>query len=202
MEERQLKIIVGLGNPGQAYENTRHNVGFMAADAIAAHLGAGEWKEKFGAKIASARIGQTPVLIVKPQTYMNLSGEAVGQIARWHKTGAEDILAIYDDMDIPVGAAKLKKRGSSGGHRGAQSLIAHLGTEEFARARVGIGRPAPNRTVIDHVLQKFSPEETEKIAAVISALQSAVDCVLTEGMERAMSKFSFKPKKEKTEETP
>lgn len=192
-----MKVIVGLGNPGQEYSWTRHNVGFMMVDALAERLDATPWRCKFDAQIAEARIGGESVLLVKPQTYMNLSGGAVGQIVRWYKLDAADVIAIYDDMDIPVGMARLRKRGSSGGHRGVESMLAHLGTEEFGRVRIGIGRPAPGWKVVDHVLAVPSPKERGEIEEAIAILLPAIECIVKEGIEKAMNRYSFKPKKQK-----
>lgn len=195
-EETSLKIIVGLGNPGQEYSQTRHNVGFMAIDALAARLGASAWRGKFDAEIAEVRFGNEMALLVKPQTYMNLSGEAVGQIVRWYKLAVEDIIAIYDDMDIPVGTARLRKRGSSGGHRGVESMLLMLGEEAFARVRIGVGRPLPGWKVVDHVLANFSPEDKVKIDELIESLLPAIECIAKDGIEKAMSRYGFKQKKE------
>lgn len=192
-----MKVIVGLGNPGQEYSRTRHNVGFMALDALAAHLGMMNWKRKFEAEIAEGKIGDESVLLVKPQTYMNLSGNAVGAILRWYKLEPEAVTAIYDDMDIPVGTARLKKRGSSGGHRGVESMLLNLGKEEFARVRIGVGRPLAGWQVIDHVLAKFSPADQEEIDRIIKALIPAIACIVRHGIDQAMNRYSFKPKKEK-----
>lgn len=192
-----MKVIVGLGNPGQEYSQTRHNVGFMAIEAFAAHLGAMNWKRKFEAELAETKIGGEQVLLVKPQTYMNLSGNAVGAILHWYKLEPEAVTAIYDDMDIPVGTARLKKRGSSGGHRGIESMLLNLGKEEFARVRIGVGRPLPGWQVIDHVLAKFSPADQQKIDQIIKNLIPALECIAKQGIDIAMNRYSFKPKKEK-----
>lgn len=138
-----MKIIVGLGNPGNEYAKTRHNVGFMLVDALAEHLNINLWKDKFNAQIAEGRIGTEKILLVKPQTYMNNSGEAVGPLMRWYKVTPEDIIVAHDDMDIPAGTIRIRKKGSSGGHNGIKSLIAHLGSENFPRVRLGVGRPLP-----------------------------------------------------------
>lgn len=192
-----MKIIVGLGNPGQEYSRTRHNVGFMAVDALAAHLKATDWRNKFEALVAEARVDDEQILLIKPQTYMNLSGNAVGQIVRWYKLSPQDVIAVYDDMDISVGTARLRMRGSSGGHRGVESLLVHLGEEEFPRVRIGVGRPLLGRTVVDHVLAKFPEKEQMQIDELIAKLLPAVECIVKQGIEKAMSRYSFKPKKEK-----
>lgn len=192
-----MKIIVGLGNPGQEYSDTRHNVGFMAIDALAAHLGVTNWKNKFEAELADVRIADEQVILIKPQTFMNLSGNAVGQVMRWYKVDAGSVIAVYDDMDIPVGTAKLKQNGSSGGHRGVESLLVNLGEEQFARVKIGIGRPPVGRTVVDHVLAKFTKEERGSMDEMIKKLIPAIECIVRQGIDHAMNHYSFKPKKVK-----
>lgn len=188
-----MKIIVGLGNPGDEYVNTRHNVGFMTVDALARHYGVVNWKNKFDALIAEIKLDGETILLVKPQTFMNLSGSTVGQIFRWYKATLDDVIAIYDDMDLPVGKIRLRKRGSSGGHRGVESLLVHLGKEEFARVRIGIGRPQAGWTVNAHVLANFTKEEQEPIAKVIIDLVPAIEAIVKDGIDKAMNKFN--PKK-------
>ncbi len=189
-----MKVIVGLGNPGQEYSKTRHNVGFMTVDALAEHLGIHNWKNKFDAQIAEGKIGGEPVLLVKPQTFMNLSGNAVGAILRWYKLKVEDVIAIYDDMDIAVGNVKLKKRGSSGGHRGVESLLVNLGKEEFPRVRIGIGRPLPGWVVVDHVLAKFPAEDQTAIDQLIVELIPAIEYIVKQGIDKAMNGYNIKKK--------
>lgn len=194
-----MKIIVGLGNPGQEYSRTRHNVGFMAVDLLAATWGAAPWRRKFDAEIAEVRLGAHSVLLVKPQTYMNLSGRSVRQIAQWYKLEPEDITAAYDDMDLPVGIARLRKRGSSGGHRGVESMLVELGYEEFGRVRIGIGRPLPGWKVVDHVLAPFPEADREAVGQILTALTPAFECIAREGIDSAMRSYSFKPPKQPRE---
>ena len=195
-----MKIIVGLGNPGNEYAKTRHNVGFMLVDALAEHLNINLWKDKFNAQIAEGRIGTEKILLVKPQTYMNNSGEAVGPLMRWYKVTPEDIIVAHDDMDIPAGTLRLRRKGSAGGHNGIKSILAHVGDEDFARVRIGIGRPLPGWTVVDHVLAKLPLEEREKVDAVIDELLPAVECIVTESIDLAMNKFN--PKKNRKRPVP
>lgn len=190
-----MKIIVGLGNPGNEYAKTRHNVGFMLVDALAEHLNINLWKEKFNAQIAETRIGTERVLLVKPQTYMNNSGEAVGPLMRWYKVEPEDIIVAHDDMDIPAGAIRIRKKGSSGGHNGIKSLIAHIGSENFARVRMGVGRPLPGWTVVNHVLAPFPAEDKVEVDKAIAYLIPAVECIVKESLDLAMNKYN--PKKQK-----
>ena len=190
-----MKIIVGLGNPGNEYAKTRHNVGFMLIDALADNLNITLWKDKFNAQIAEGRIGTEKILLVKPQTYMNNSGEAVGPLMRWYKLEPEDIIVAHDDMDIPAGTVRIRKKGSSGGHNGIKSLIAHLGSENFARIRLGIGRPHPGWSVVKHVLAPFPAEDRIEVDKAIDYLIPAVKCIITDGLDIAMNKYN--PKKQK-----
>ena len=135
-----MKMIVGLGNPGAEYAQTRHNVGFMLVDKLASDLKVDVTKKKFNALMAECQIKGEKIILVKPQTYMNLSGDAVGPLARWYKINPSDIMVIYDDMDLPLGKLRIRPFGGTGGHNGMKSLIAALGTEKFPRMRIGIGR--------------------------------------------------------------
>lgn len=190
-----MKIIVGLGNPGNEYAKTRHNVGFMLIDALAEHLNITLWKDKFNAQIAEGRIGAEKILLVKPQTYMNNSGEAVGPLMRWYKLKPEDIVVAHDDMDIPAGTIRIRKKGSSGGHNGIKSLISHIGSENFARVRLGIGRPLPGWSVVKHVLAPFPAEDKAEVDKAIDYLIPAVECIVSDGLDIAMNKYN--PKKQK-----
>ena len=190
-----MKMIVGLGNPGNEYAGTRHNVGWMLVDALAEHLGINEWRSREKGMVAEGRIGSEKILLVKPLTYMNNSGECVGPLMRWYKLEPEDIMAAHDDMDIPIGTIRIRKKGSAGGHNGIKSLLSHIGSEYFGRVRIGIGRPQPGWSVINHVLAKFNDQEQEKIGDAIKQLIPAVECMVLEGPDMAMNKFN--PKKVK-----
>lgn len=192
-----MKVIVGLGNPGREYAQTKHNVGFLFVDALASHLGVTEWREKFDALVAEARIGTEKVLLVKPQTYMNESGKAVGPLMHFYKLAPEDLIVAHDDMDIPVGTIRIRKKGSSGGHNGIKSILAHFGDEHFARVRIGIGRPLPGWTVVNHVLAPFDNEGAPKVAEAIQYLIPAVECIVGDGVDMAMNKFNPKKQKKK-----
>ena len=146
-------------------------------------------------KRQEGRVGAEKVLLVKPMTYMNNSGECVGPLMRWYKLGPEDVLVVHDDMDIPAGTIRIRKKGSAGGHNGIKSLIAHIGSEKFIRVRIGIGRPLPGRTVINHVLEPFAAEDVPRIAEAIEYLQPAVDCIINEDVDMAMNRYN--PKKVK-----
>ncbi len=190
-----MKIIAGLGNPGPEYVQTKHNVGFMIVDALAAALGA-EWRQgKFEALVAETRIGSEKVVLVKPLTYMNESGRAIGPLMSWYKLTPEDLIVCHDDMDIPAGTIRIRKKGSAGGHNGIKSILAHVGDEHFARVRLGIGRPLPGWSVVKHVLAPFTTEDAGKIAESIKQLVPAIECIVTNGVDMAMNKYN--PKKQK-----
>ena len=190
-----MKIITGLGNPGTEYAKTKHNVGFMFVDALAEKLGVTEWKDKFDAKVGEGRIGTEKVLLVKPQTYMNDSGRSVGPVMNFYKLAPEDLIVAHDDMDIPAGTIRIRKKGSAGGHNGIKSILAHVGDEHFSRVRIGIGRPLPGWTVVNHVLAAFSEEDAPKITEAINYLIPAVECIVNEDVDMAMNRYN--PKKQK-----
>lgn len=193
-----IRLIVGLGNPGKDYAETRHNVGFMVLDRLARHFG-GEWKNE------KARKGElaagSGVLLVKPQTYMNNSGECVGALMRYFKFQPEQVLVIYDDIAFPVGTLRLRAGGSAGGHNGMKSLIAHLGTEKFPRIRIGIGVPG-QKDMVGHVLGKFAPSERPLLEETLDKARTATLTLLQEGFETAANRFNtHKAKKPKPGET-
>lgn len=187
-----MKMVVGLGNPGRQYVGTRHNVGFMAVDELAVRHGAPAFKEQMGALTAKARVGDADALLVKPQTFMNLSGEAVGRLWRWHKLALEDVIVVSDDMDLPFGKLRLRERGSAGGHNGLKSLFAHLQSQEVARLKIGVGRP-DERDVIDHVLSPFMPAEREELPILLGHAADAVELALREGVVPAMNMINPSP---------
>ena len=195
-----MKIIAGLGNPGAEYAHTKHNVGFMLVDALAEELGLDAWREKFNALVAEGRIGAEKVLLVKPLTYMNESGCALAPLLAWYKLAPEELIVVHDDMDIAVGTIRLRRKGSAGGHNGIKSLLAHIGSQEFSRVRIGIGRPLPGWTVVRHVLAPFSAEDAPKVHEAISYLLPAVECIVTDGIDMAMNRYN--PRKKKAEKQP
>lgn len=184
-----MKIIVGLGNPGSEYSMTRHNVGFMAIDELARTWGISSWKKRNQALVAEYR-GSEPVVLVKPQTFMNLSGVAVGEVARWYKVAPEDIIVIFDDMDLPIGRLRLRTKGGSGGHRGIESLLTHLTNDSFNRVRIGIDRPPTNWQVVDYVLSSFTPEEQPLLKEAITRAAEATECIVKQGMSKAMNVYN------------
>lgn len=187
----RVRIIAGLGNPGASYASTRHNVGFMALDALAREWGA-VWKLD---KARKAELASGPgVLLVKPQTYMNDSGFCVGPLMRYFKFTPEQVLVIYDDTALPVGALRLRAGGSDGGHNGMKSLIAHLGSDRFPRLRIGIGSHGV-KTLVGHVLGNFSPEERPLIEEGVQRAVQAVRLMLAEGFQAAANQFNVRKQK-------
>ena len=168
-----MKIVVGLGNPGREYAATRHNLGFMVVDELARRLSAGDRRSRFRSLVSEAFDSGQKVALVKPQTFMNLSGSAVREVVHWYKTPLTELLVVVDDLDLPFGAVRLRGSGGSGGHNGLKSIIAELGTEEFSRMRVGIGRGPGHAT--RQVLTRFSPEEERLLPDLI---RNSADCVL------------------------
>ncbi|MHC5269890.1 aminoacyl-tRNA hydrolase [Enterococcus sp. LJL98] len=158
-----MKMIVGLGNPGKKYEKTKHNVGFMVVDALARDYDANFQKNPFEAEVASFFLNGEKIVLVKPQTYMNESGRAVGPLMTYLGVQPAELVVIYDDLDLALGKIRLRQKGSAGGHNGMKSLIAHLNTPVFDRIKIGIDRPAKGRTVVNHVLSPFSKEEERVI---------------------------------------
>ncbi len=187
----RIRIIAGLGNPGATYADTRHNVGFMVLDRLARHFNA-PWKEE---KRYKGELAAGPgLLLVKPLTFMNLSGECVGALMRFFKFAPEQVLVIYDDISFPCGSMRLRAGGSAGGHNGMKSLIAHLGSDRFPRLRVGIGVPG-QKDMVGHVLGKFSPEEKPLLEDALTRAEQAVLTLLSEGFEAAANKYNVKKEK-------
>ena len=187
-----MRIFVGLGNPTPEYAATKHNVGFMLADRLFDELAAENWREKFNALVAETFLDGEKILIVKPQTFMNLSGEAVAPIMNFYKIDAKNLVVAHDDMDLPLGMIRLRPKGSGGGHHGVESIIQHLGTQNFPRVRIGVGRPPENWTVNHHVLSPFTVDDAKKISAALEELVPAVICIFKEGIDNAMNKFNPK----------
>jgi PTH1 family peptidyl-tRNA hydrolase len=187
-----LHIIVGLGNPGAEYARTRHNAGFLVLDLLAGRWKSG-WKleRKFNAMAArAAEAGAGGVLLCKPQTFMNASGEAVRQVASFYQVRPARCLAVVDDADLPLGEIRLRPKGSSGGHHGLESIEEHLGTKEFPRLRVGIGRRGSERQITGHVLGRFSRSEAEVLDLVLARAADQAECWVREGIQKAMNQFN------------
>jgi PTH1 family peptidyl-tRNA hydrolase len=184
-----LKIVVGLGNPGDRYRDTRHNVGFQVVDELARRWRSETWRRRYEAEVAEHR-ADGPVLLVKPQTFMNLSGVSVREAAKFYKAQPAEIIVIHDDLDLPPGRMRIRERGGAGGHRGIESIIAQLGTAEFVRIKFGIGRPPAGWESADYVLGRFSPEEQPLIKEMIITAADAVEMLLKEGTAPAMNQFN------------
>jgi PTH1 family peptidyl-tRNA hydrolase len=186
-----LALIVGLGNPGSEYASQRHNVGFQIVQALAGIHGLSFARHKKAkARIAEGQVGERPVLLAKPQTFMNLSGKTVGRLSRDREIPPECILVVCDDLDLDLGRLRLRPRGGSGGHKGLRSIIESLGTQDFARLRVGIDRPVGSRDPAEYVLQPFAGEEKPVIAETLDRAVEAVECWLVDGIVAAMDRFN------------
>ena len=183
-------LIVGLGNPGREYARNRHNLGFRCLERLAQMHGLSFHKRQAKALLALGEIAGRKVILAKPLTFVNLSGDAVARLARFYKIPPAHILVIYDDLDLPPGKIRLRPSGGAGGHKGMRSIIESLGTPDFPRLRVGIGRPPGCMDPVDYVLQDFSPEEEEMLEEVCDRVTSAVELFLEEGIAAAMNAYN------------
>ena len=183
-------LIVGLGNPGQKYEHTRHNMGFLTVDLLAEKLGVKLNKVKFKAAYNIVKFAGCKCLVMKPQTYMNLSGEAVREAAQFYKVPAEHVLVIYDDVSLPVGKLRVRPSGSAGGHNGIKNIIAHLGTQEFPRVKIGVAAPGEDGDMIDWVIGVPSQAERKVLAESFEKAIEAAECIITDGCQKAMNRFN------------
>lgn len=183
-----MKVIVGLGNPGKKYSETRHNIGFKVLEEIARRHGVQKEESRFDAVIAHITLNGQKVLLVKPLTYMNLSGKSVQPLLHWYKVALSDFIVVYDDMDLPVGSLRLRAEGGSGGHKGLTSIIERLGSREFSRLKLGIGRP--DGEAIDWVLGTFSPEEKETVQIMINGAADRLEYWVAQGIVKAMNEYN------------
>ena len=184
-------LIVFLGNPGPRYEMTRHNAGFMAADAMAKEKNVNINKARFKALTATCDIGGESVLLMKPQTFMNLSGEAVSQAVRFYKIPPEHVIVVSDEISLPIGKLRIRTKGSAGGHNGLKDIIAKLGTDAFPRIRIGVGAPPhPDYDMADWVLSSFKNQDAEDMLAAAARAAQAAQCYITQGADRAMNRFN------------
>ena len=188
--DKENTLIVGLGNPGLAYRHNRHNVGFMVADALADKLEIPLKRVKFKAQIGNGKLEDIPIIIAKPLTFMNKSGEAVAPLVRYFKVPLERLLVIHDDMDLPLGTLRMRPSGGSAGHNGMLSIFDKLGTNAIPRLRVGIGRPPGRMDPADYVLQDFSRSEEELLNMVITQACEAALAFITTGLEKAMNTYN------------
>ena len=194
-----MKLIVGLGNPGREYRDTRHNVGFKVVDELARRQDVHSWSEKFGGLEAKARFNEVSVILAKPLSFMNLSGQAVQAFSAFYKIETPDILVIVDDVELPLGRLRARPSGSAGGHNGLKSVISSLGTHEFPRLRVGVGRGEAGSDLSNFVLGRFSDEEREIISAEVLRAADATEVFIEQGIAPAMNMFNAAPKKDSVE---
>ena len=184
-------LIVFLGNPGPRYEMTRHNAGFMAADAMAKEKNVNINKARFKALTATCDIGDESVLLMKPQTFMNLSGDAVSQAVKFYKIPPEHVIVVSDEISLPIGKLRIRTKGSAGGHNGLKDIIAKLGTDAFPRIRIGVGAPPhPDYDMADWVLSSFKNQDAEDMLAAAARAAQAAQCYITQGADRAMNRFN------------
>lgn len=191
-------LVVGLGNPGRQYQGNRHNVGFMIVEQLAARAGSPSPRTKYGAELFEIALAGERAILCKPMEFMNVSGQAVRQIAGFHKIPAARTIVVHDELDVPFGRVKLGAGGGAGGHNGIRSIIADLGTPDFARVRVGVDRPPPEWKGADYVLANFTGAEQRELPALIDLASDAVEDIIARGLMAAMNKFNTKPKAAKT----
>jgi len=193
-----MKLIVGLGNPGRIYAHNRHNIGFMCLNHLTKKLGIKLDKKQGQTRTGTGKIAGNKLLVARPQTSMNLSGQAVNWLVRKFNVNLEDLLVIHDDLDLPPGKIRISRGSGSGGHKGVDSIITQLGSADFYRIRIGIGRPPDTESsnldkeaeIIDHVLNDFTPEEKPAIKKVVPKVSEAILCLLNEGLTTAMNKYN------------
>ena len=190
-----MKIIAGLGNPGDPYCLTRHNMGFLVVDALADDCGIAIQKKKFEALLGDGRIGEHRVLFVKPQTYMNLSGQSIRQVVDFYQKTADDLVVVHDDLDLPFGTLRIKVGGGDGGHKGVRSIMDHLGEGGFTRVRLGIGKPPFKDDTERYVLQPFPKADLEQLAQVVRTACEAVRDILVVGVRPSMNRFNIRDRK-------
>ena len=191
-----MYIVVGLGNPGKKYENTRHNMGFMAIDVLAEKYSINVNKLKFKGLTGEGRIAGEKVLLIKPQTYMNLSGESVRMAMEYYRIEPEELIVIYDDIDIPMGNVRLRKKGSAGTHNGMRNILYHIQTEDFPRIRVGIGS-GKKEDMINYVTGGIPKSDGETLKIAVEKAADGAACIIEKGIEKAMNEYNVRPSKAK-----
>ena len=194
-----MYIIAGLGNPGKKYENTRHNIGFITIDSLASKHNITVDKLKFKALVGEGRISGQKVILVKPQTYMNLSGESIQEVMNFYKVDPENLIIIYDDIDLDLGALRIRKSGSAGTHNGMRSVVQHINSTAFPRIRIGMG--GPKGDIVDFVIGGMSKAESEVLKETVDKAAEAIDCIIESGIDMSMNRYNTKKKtkKEKNE---
>jgi PTH1 family peptidyl-tRNA hydrolase len=188
-----VKLIVGLGNPGSRYRNTRHNVGYQVLDLLADRWGVAFDREKYQGLVASVRLGAENILLLKPLTYMNRSGLSVAEATRNKVPELADLLVVVDDVNLPFGRLRMRERGSAGGHNGLKSVIEHLGSQDFPRLRIGVGENKAGEALTNHVLGSFRPEERAELESVIAQAADGVAAFVGEGVNSAMNEVNKRP---------
>jgi PTH1 family peptidyl-tRNA hydrolase len=191
-----MKVIVGLGNPGGSYARSRHNVGFWVVDRLAEKHRLRFSRREYKSQVAEGRVGEERVMLMKPQTYMNLSGEALQRARRALRLEPEQFLVVYDDLDLSVGRLRVARSGGAGGHHGVESIIEALGSKEFPRIRVGIGRPGNRGANVDYLLDSLTPEEASTLSESVARAADAAEVVVCDGIAAAMNRFNAAPKAE------
>ncbi|QUH29579.1 aminoacyl-tRNA hydrolase [Vallitalea guaymasensis] len=191
-----MYIIAGLGNPGMRFTATRHNVGFEVIERLAYENNIKLNKKKFNAVLGSGVIGGEKVVLVQPQTYMNLSGESIRPIMDFYKCTEKDLIVVYDDICFEIGTIRIRKKGSAGGHNGMKNIIRHIGTNEFIRVRVGVGAKCPEWDLKDHVLSRFNDEEIKNMVEEIKRASDAIEDIVIKGIDKAMNVYNVKIKRE------
>jgi PTH1 family peptidyl-tRNA hydrolase len=192
LPQERMRLIVGLGNPGLKYENTRHNAGFMLVDKLAGEFGISLTKKKFEVCYGRGAIEGCEVMLAKPMAFMNRSGGPVQKLAAYFKINSKDLMVVHDDIDLAFGRLKIKEKGGHGGHKGLQSIINAIGEDEFMRLRIGIGRSEAGGSVSDHVLEPFFGDESKRLDSVLIRARDAVVTILTEGSKVGMNLFNKK----------
>jgi len=189
-----MKVIVGLGNPGKEYEETRHNIGFKVIGKLARENNISVTKNKHKALIGDGIIATEKVMLVMPQTFMNLSGESVGAILNFYKIDVEDLIVVYDDISLNVGDLRIRQKGSAGGHNGMKNIIAHLGTDNFTRIKVGVGNKPVGRDLADYVLGKFPKGESKIVSTSIENCSECIEKLIKNGINSAMNEYNQRKK--------
>jgi len=189
-----MRVVVGLGNPGKQYHGTRHNVGFAVVDGLAAGPAAGRFQSRFSAQVAELMEDDQKILLVKPETFMNLSGRSVRQVLDFYQVPLDELLVVCDDINLPLGQLRIRTKGSHGGHNGLRDIQNHLGTQEYSRLRIGVG--AGEEDLVDHILGRFRPSERPVIEDALSLAIQAVSLWVTQGVDVCMNRFNVTTGKE------